>query len=174
MSLPTDPERGANGNCWCRATQQTKYLHVRSQVGWFMGHWVPKMRGSCRCLGELCPICAAGSEPRPFYYIAVCEEGNEIKFLEIPRRHRKIAEQLDQSQTKGTGFKLMIQKEGKLSNSPILLDIIGFEDCDEFDVWPFVGTLGASLTPINAQSCSTSRAKQSESVPVALLEERAM
>lgn len=167
MSLPSDPERGRNSNCWCRATSQTQYLTVRSKVGWFMGHWAPKFGGSCRCIGELCSICASGSEPRPFYYIAVSADDLEIKFLEIPRRHREVADELDKSESGGVGYKIMIQKDGVHKNSPILLKIIGFEVCEEFDIWAFVGTLGKTVPSISAESSDLQRQASSQSVPSA-------
>ncbi len=174
MSLPADPQRSTTGNCWFKATQQTQYVVIRSQVGWFMGHWSVKLRGSCRCLGDLCPICAAGTEPRPFYYVAVQGESGAVKFLEIPRRHRSVAEELEASDTKGIGCQLMIKKDGGYSNSPILMNICGFERCEEFDIWPFVGTLGRTILPISPQAVPDSHTTPSESLPMIPAERSAM
>lgn len=174
MNLPEDNQRGSSGNCWMRATQQTQYITICSQVGWFMGHWAPRLRGSARCLGDACSMCAAGAKPRPFYYVAVLTENGPVKFFEIPRRHREIAEQLVASSTKGVGVQVMIKKDGGLVNSPILMAITGFEPCEEFDIWPFVGTLGLTIPAISPREDSAERVTQSESFVPLSAEDPAM
>lgn len=174
MSLPEDEGRSRRGSAWFRASTSTQYVTVRSRVAFFLGHWSPKLGGSVRCLNDLCPICAAGDPPRPFYYIAVTVGDDQLKIFEIPRRHRDLAEELDKSESGGIGFQLAILKEGKARNSPILITVCGFEESYEFDVWPFVQSLGRSLVPLGHDAVRPRAEPDSESVPNQHADSRAM
>ena len=148
MGLPADTNSTCRTSVWLKLTGATTHVCVTSKVAWFMGHWSSKRRGSVRCLGTVCPICAGGESPRPFLYVGVVDENGDARVFEIPRRSRPIAEQLEASETGGIGAQLAIRKEGKAKNSPISVVVTGWEDVKEFDIWPFVSTLGLSLEPV--------------------------
>ena len=148
-SLPDDPTRGRRGNVWVRATRQTEYYLVRTRVTWFLGHWSAKHRCSIRCGGDICAICASGTEARPFLYVGVWSESKIPLILELNRRHRSLAEQLNEEPGGGVGCQLAIRKDGLAKNSPVVIVITGLEECVEESVEAFVATLGraAALVP---------------------------
>lgn len=146
--LPKMPETRQRSGVWLKASEHPQLVTVCSRVAWFMGHWSAHRRCSVRCLGELCPVCASGDPARPFTYVAVRDEAQEIRFLEISARCRRIAEELEGSDRGGVGAVLMVRKEGKARNSPIVMAFSGEEEVPEFDPWPFVNTLGQELRPM--------------------------
>lgn len=135
MSLPRVP-RSRRRRCWLQASTVTKYVTVRSEVGWFLGHW---KGGSVRCdSSPECTICGSGSSQRLFTYIFVEDEHAEVLVFEIPERLRELADELEDS----VGTTLAIRREGTARNARINVVILGHESVDRLDIWPFVDTLG--------------------------------
>ena len=122
--------------CWFSASTTTKYVTVRSECGWFLGHW---SGGSVRCDSTPdCSICASGAGQRLFTYLFVEDEHGEILVLEIPERLIDLAEELGDA----VGTNLAIRREGTARNSRIEIIVVGSEVVDTLDIWPFVDTLG--------------------------------
>lgn len=149
MSIPAPPSNGRRGRVWIRATETTIHGVVCSRVGYFSGHWSARLRRSVRCLGDVCPVCISGEEPRPFYYIFVELDDGSRGVFEIPTRHFEFAEWLDETESGGVGVRIAIWKDGKAKNSPLNLRSEGFEEVDELDIWPFVQTLGSGLVAVD-------------------------
>lgn len=149
-SLPRVPKKRRR-RCWFRASTTTKYVTVRSECGWFLGHW---SGGAVRCDSTAeCSICASGAGQRLFTYIFIEDEFGEILTFEIPERLIDLAEELGDS----VGSQLAIRREGTARNSRIDIIIVGSEVVDKLDIWPFVDTLGRSrevpkTTPTQSES----------------------
>lgn len=150
VSLPADPTAGKRGNVWVRAHHQTEYYVVRTRVTWFLGHWSAKHRRSIRCGGDICAICAAGSEARPFLYVGVFSASKIPLVLELNRRQRPLAEELNAEPSGGVGVQLAIRKDGEARNAPIVMIRTGYEEVDEEDIDAFVATLGAAAALVPA------------------------
>jgi len=172
--LPSDPGHARRGNVWAKASSRTKYFLVHSAVTWFMGHWSTRSRRSVRCGGEICALCAGGSEARPFMYVGVIDEEGERRILELNRRHRSLADQLAESASRGVGSKLAMRKEGRASNSPITIVHVGWEEVDLVPIDAFVATIGLPSVLIPAGIAQIDDQTQSESVPSSLPATRAM
>ena len=155
--LPRVPERRRR-RCWFRASTTTKYVTVRSECGWFLGHW---SGGAVRCDSSAeCSICASGAGQRLFTYIFIEDEHSEILVFEIPERLVDLAEELGES----VGTQLAIRREGTAKNSRIEVIVVGSEVVDTLDIWPFVDTLGRSretpkTTAPNSESFPFSKAE---------------
>lgn len=135
--LPRVPKRHRR-HCWFKASTITKYVTVRSECGWFLGHW---SGGAVRCdQTPECSICASGADQRLFTYIFIEDENAEILTFEIPERLVDLAEELGDS----VGSQLAIRREGTARNSRIEILVVGSEVVDKLDIWPFVDTLGRS------------------------------
>jgi hypothetical protein len=140
--LPTNEGRTFRRSCWLRVGSITKYVIVRSQAGWFEGHWINNGARSARCAGERCTICATGKEPEIFWYLFVQQDNGEVVVWNVPRRHEQLIRYLDEQANNGVGSILALHRTGIRSNSPIDVDVVGFEQAEELDIWPFVETLG--------------------------------
>ena len=149
-SLPADPTAGKRGNVWVRAVHQTEYFVVRSRVSWFFGHWSARHRRSIRCGGDICAICAGGTEPRPFVYVGVYSASKIPLILELNRRHRSLAEDLNAEPAGGVGVQLAIRKDGLAKNAPIVIVRTGYEEVAEQSIDAFVATLGAPAALVPA------------------------
>ena len=149
-SLPKDPTAGKRGNVWVRAHHRTEYYVVRTRVTWFLGHWSAKHRRSIRCGGDICALCAAGGEPRPFLYVGVFSASKIPLVLELNRRQRPLAESLNDEPSGGVGCQLAIRKDGEAKNAPIVMVHTGYEDVDEENIDAFVATLGAPAALVSA------------------------
>lgn len=150
QELPADPSAGKRGNVWVRATHVTEYFVVRTRVTWFLGHWSSKHRRSIRCGGDICALCAAGGDPRPFLYVGVFSASKNRLVLELNRRQRPLAESLNSEPSGGVGCQLAIRKDGRSSNSPIVMVHTGYEDVEEESIGAFVATLGAPAALVPA------------------------
>lgn len=157
MSLPRVPKQRRR-RCWLHASTVTKYVTVRSECGWFLGHW----SGGCvRCdSSSECSICASGANQRLFTYIFVEDEHSEILAFEIPERLRDLADELEDS----VGTQLAIRREGTARNSRIDIIITGSEVVEKLDIWPFVDTLGkkapgSKVADPNSESFPSSEAR---------------
>ena len=95
-----------------------------------------------RCPGEGCLICESGDPPRVFMYIFVEIENGDVLVFEIPERMRALALELEGSLYEGPGCQLSIFRDGTALNSKIDARVVGFEACEELDIWSFVSTLG--------------------------------
>ena len=133
-----------------RAHDQTEYYVVRTRVTWFLGHWSAKHRCSIRCGGDICAICAGGTEARPFIYVGVYSASNIPLVLELNRRHRSLAEDLNREPAGGVGCQLAIRKDGEAKNAPIVIVRTGYEEVDEASIEAFVATLGAPAALVPA------------------------
>lgn len=140
--LPTNEGRTFRRSCWLRIGSITKYVIVRSQVGWFAGHWIAGGSRSVRCAGESCSICQTGKDAEIFWYVFAQQENGEIVVWNIPRRHESLVQHLANERSNGIGVVLSLHREGVRSNSPINVGVVGFEEAEELDIWPFVETLG--------------------------------
>lgn len=149
-SLPDDPTAGKRGNVWVRASHQTEYYVVRTRVTWFLGHWSAKHRRSIRCGADICALCAAGGEPRPFLYVGVFSSSKIPLVLELNRRQRPLAEFLNDEPSGGVGCQLAIRKDGEAKNAPIVMVHTGYEEVDEENIEAFVATLGAPAALVPA------------------------
>jgi hypothetical protein len=145
--LPESSPGKQRRNCWLRVGTITKYVVVRSKVGWFLGHWSAKLRRTIRCSGESCTICASGAEPRVFTYVFVHTEDHEVLVWEIPERLFALAQEIEQSLMQGPGCVLALSREGTAINARLSASIVGFEEVDELDITAFVETLGVTLLP---------------------------
>lgn len=159
--LPDVPRTGRR-RCWFRASTITKYVTIRSEVGWFIGHW---KGGAVRCPGpELCTICASGATKRLFTYVFIEDEHGEVLVFEIPERLRELAEELEDE----VGTQLAIVRDGTARNSRIDVLHVGREPSEKLDIWPFVNTLGnRHHSPIDLpdQSESSSPPKTAAKLP---------
>lgn len=142
MSLPSNEGRQRRRRCWFHASSITKYVVVRSRVGWFEGHWSQRGGRSIRCAGAECSICASGREPEVFWYLFVALDTGEVLVWNPPARLEPLMRELDEQIDGGVGCVLGIQREGLRSNSRIQAAIVGYEPCEELDIAPFVATLG--------------------------------
>ena len=149
-SLPCDPTAGKRGNVWVRAHHQTEYYVVRTRVTWFLGHWSARHRRSIRCGGDICALCAGGTEPRPFLYVGVFSASKIPLVLELNRRQRPLAELLNNEPSGGVGCQLAIRKDGEAKNAPIVMVHTGYEEVDEENIEAFVATLGAPAALVPA------------------------
>ena len=137
MALPKVPKRRRR-QCWFHASTVTKYVTIRSEVGWFLGHW---SGGAVRCDSSAeCSICASGADQRLFTYIFIEDEYAEVYAFEIPERLFALADELGDS----VGSQLAIRREGTARNSRIEILVVGGEVVEKLDIWPFVDTLGRS------------------------------
>ncbi len=152
MSLPKVPKQRRR-RCWFSASTVTCYVTVRSEVGWFFGHW--KQGRAVRCDGETCSICSSGANKRLFTYIFIEDERGEILVFEIPERLYPTAEEL----TDAVGTQLAIRREGTARNARIEILITAYAPAEKLDVWPFVNTLAGGIESV------ADRSSQSESVP---------
>lgn len=139
--IPSARERKRRA-CWFHASSVTKYVIVRSRVGWFAGHWSARGNRSARCAGSECPICASGAEAEIFTYVFVETEHGDVLAWQIPERLRDLARELEASTFEGPGCQLAIAREGVHRNSRVTAVITGFEHVEELDIEPFVRTLG--------------------------------
>jgi hypothetical protein len=140
--IPTNEGRVSRRRCWFHASSVTKYVIVRSRVGWFEGHW----RGgrSFRCPGKNagCSTCESGKEPEIFWYLFVETDSGEVLVWNPPRRLEDLLREIDSSENGGVGLQLAIRREGIRQNSRIEAEIVGVCECEDLDVEPFVSTLG--------------------------------
>ncbi len=135
MPLPRVPKQRRR-RCWFHASTVTKYVTVRSECGWFLGHW---SGGAVRCDSSAeCSICASGAAQRLFTYVFIEDEHGEVLAFEIPERMRDVAEELEDA----VGTQLAIRREGTARNSRIEIITTGSEVVEKLDIWPFVDTLG--------------------------------
>lgn len=140
-----EKEKRNRRSAWFRASTVTKYLRIRSQVGWFRGHWTKKAGGSVRCIGAECVFCSSGDRARVFLYVFVEDAEGEVLVWEIPWRLRDVAYELEQQTWKGVGCVVSVCREGVMSNSRICASIVGEERVEELDIWAFVDSLGWKL-----------------------------
>lgn len=139
------PERGPSKKrrrCWLKASPTTRYVTLRSSIGWFLGHWSPRFGGCVRCPGPDCPICESGLDPIAFTYAFVELEDGEVMVFEFPERLRELVMDIDSSPTRGVGCQVAIRREGPHRNSAISALVTGFEAVEEIDLQPFLSTLG--------------------------------
>lgn len=135
MNLPDRPEQRRR-RCWFHASTVTKYVTIRSEVGWFLGHW----KGGCvRCSKpEVCTICDSGAAQRLFTYLMVECESGEVMVFEIPERLYDLSLELEDS----VGTQLAISRDGTARNSRIEILITGYLPSEKLDIQPFIATLG--------------------------------
>lgn len=159
--LPTNEGKTFRRSCWLRVGTLTKYVVVRSRVGWFLGHWIAGGRRSARCPGAECLICAGGKEPEVFWYLFVQQENGEVVVWNVPRRFEDLITMLEESPGHGIGCVLSLVREGVRQNSPISVGIQGEEAAEELDIEPFVKTLGNGFDLTDSQSVPRSTASKS-------------
>lgn len=152
MSLPKVPKQRRR-RCWFSASTVTAYVTVRSDVGYFLGHW--KSGGTVRCSGKECSICESGANQRLFTYIFVEDERGEVLVFEIPERLYPLSQELESA----VGTQLAIRREGTARNARIEVLITAYAPSESLDIWPFVNSLAGGIDSV-APSPS-----QSESVP---------
>ena len=142
MSLPDHSPGKQRRSCWFIASTVSKYVVVRSRVGWFAGHWIGRANRSIRCAGDDCATCASGHEPRVFTYVFLEDQFGEVRVWEIPERLFDLAREIESSVMEGPGSELVISREGTAKNSAICASITGYRDVEELDIGKFVDTLG--------------------------------
>jgi hypothetical protein len=164
--LPDSSPGKQRRNCWLRVGTVTKYVVVRSKVGWFRGHWSRQIGRSIRCAGDGCTICATGVQARVFTYVMVEDQNGEVLVWEIPERLFALAQELEASLFNGPGCVLGIVREGTAKNSRLNAFITDQQDTEELDIWAFVDTLGGTLDNASSSSLKESAlSKAATAVP---------
>lgn len=142
MALPERSPGKQRRRCWFSPSSTTKYVTIRSKVGWFEGHWIGKANRSIRCSGKSCTICASGHSPRVFTYVFVEEQSGEILVWEIPERLFDLAREIEGSVFEGVGVVVAVGREGVYANSAITAVVVDEREAEELDIQTFVATLG--------------------------------
>lgn len=153
---PTSPRFLAIGSELIRLTVLTRVYH-------WVGHYDPALRLAVRCGGQCCDYCSSGRIPELRFVVGCYSARHGRCLFEMRERHRPILEQLDSHECMGVGCKLHIMRRGTAKNSPIDVEIHGWEANEEWDIQRLVDSLGTNPrqripeSPAGLQDLTTAR-----------------
>lgn len=117
-------------------------LVCRSRVEHWLAHFDPVTRMPYRCEGEGCKFCDSGRVPELRFVLGVWSERTGRALLELRERHRQVLEAMASEELEGIGARLRVWRSGSAKNSPIEVELEGFEESDEWDISRLVLSLG--------------------------------
>ena len=124
-------------------TQMLKAVCLTRIEHWY-AHFDARIRMPVRCGGEGCQYCDAGRVPELRFVVGIREKRIGRALLELRERHRGLVEELNNHESEGVGCKLTIYRTGTAMNSPINVELEGWEVADEWDIGRLVESLGFS------------------------------
>lgn len=130
-------------------TDRRQELLVVSPVEGWISHWDNAQKRSRNCGGASCSLCHFGS-PRVvrFDMMVITSSGHEA-LLELRERHRDLCEEINSRIALGVGVRIVARKEGRASNSPVDVRILGNEDAYIREIRKLVDVIG--LPPLREE-----------------------
>lgn len=115
-------------------------LRVITVSEWFAlaTHWDKEVWRSRRCGGGECLLCCRDNRPLVRYYSCVELPNNELRLLELRKRHSETVHLLQLQHEPGVGHELEVWKNGSAKNSPVQVEVLGTWDIEPVNLATFM------------------------------------
>lgn len=101
-------------------------------------HWDGSVGRSRRCAGDDCLLCRSENRPLVRFYVCVELPGDDLRLLELRKRHSETVHVLQLQHEEGIGYELEVWKTGTARNSPVSVEVLGTWDVETVNLDAFM------------------------------------